>query len=424
VAEPVARSTDGAVLVVILILILILFLFIFLIFFFFLISIVFSSRARVWMSVPVLVCECGMRVRAPGATPGRVGTCPRCGGRLVVPDERAAATMARGVKPTVVPEAGYGVTPDAPPADDGTGRKRRKRREATEGLFFRRPRLAAPSDGILAPLKLVETNALVSFSYPLRGAECLGVIALLSPAFWILAIVVPEYCVYMMTETDSMGVPTLGKFMALISFLPVLFLLPFVVLYWLQYLGRVLVSSAMGETAPPRSPDRNFEGFFRGLSPWVISLVLGLPPSLAPISAYVYTLPSPVDFNGWIALGFGLLGVPYMSIAFMLSFIHDNILAAMPWTVIGAILRVPVSFMRRCLAVVGALLLGIGAFALALVLRAHAFWIYLPVALLNVLLMLAILVVVMRMLGTFYYHHRSTLRWHRASPRWGIAWRI
>ncbi len=277
-----------------------------------------------------------------------------------------AVTTERGVKPTVAPELGYGVTRDAPPAEGG---KRRKRRDPTAGLFFRRPRLAAPSDGILAPLKEVETNALMSLTYPLRGAECMGVIGLLSPAFWILGIVVPEYCIFMMTETDSMGVPTLGKFMALISFLPVLFLLPFVVLYWLQYLGRVLVSSALGETAPPRSPDRNFEGFFRGLSPWLISLVLGLPPSLAPIAAYVYKLPSPVEFNGWIALGFGLLGVPYMSMALMLSFIHDNVLAAMPWTVIGAILRVPVSFMRRCLAVAGVLALGIGALALALVLR-------------------------------------------------------
>jgi hypothetical protein len=335
-----------------------------------------------------------------------------------------AATPERGVKPTVAPERGYGVTLEAPPADGDKSRKRPKHRDARAGLFFSRPRLAAPSDGILAPLKAVESSALVSLTYPLRGAECMGVIALLSPAFWILGIVVPEYCLYMMTESDSMGVPTLGKFLVVLSALPVLFLLPFVVLYWLQYLGRVLVSSAMGETAPPRSPDRNFEGFFRGLSPWLISLVLGVPPSLAPIVSYLYKLPSKADFSGWIALGCGLLGLPYLAMALMLSFIHDNVLAAMPWNVIIAILRVFFSFMRRCLAVAGVLLVGIGAFALALVLRAHAFWVYLPVALLNVMLMLALWVVMMRMLGTFYYQQRKTLRWHRASPRWGITWRL
>ena len=41
------------------------------------------------MGVTILVCACGQRVRAPGATPGRIGRCPGCGGPLEVPTEHA-----------------------------------------------------------------------------------------------------------------------------------------------------------------------------------------------------------------------------------------------------------------------------------------------------------------------------------------------
>ncbi|HZW33867.1 MAG TPA: hypothetical protein VFF52_24305, partial [Isosphaeraceae bacterium] len=37
----------------------------------------------------ILVCRCGKRLRAPGATPGRVGHCPACGAALRVPEPAA-----------------------------------------------------------------------------------------------------------------------------------------------------------------------------------------------------------------------------------------------------------------------------------------------------------------------------------------------
>ena len=45
-----------------------------------------GSPVRRSMNVSILVCGCGLKVRAPGATPGRVGRCPKCGGELRVPD--------------------------------------------------------------------------------------------------------------------------------------------------------------------------------------------------------------------------------------------------------------------------------------------------------------------------------------------------
>ena len=101
-------------------------------------------------------------------------------------------------------------------------------------------------------------------------------IASLTAILWLFTILVPEYCIGLMGDADDMGTPTLGKLIALISILPVAFLLPFAIFYWLQYLARVVVSSGMGETIPPRTPDRNFDGFFTGLSPVVHLAVPGL----------------------------------------------------------------------------------------------------------------------------------------------------
>ena len=43
------------------------------------------------MAATVLVCRCGKRISAPGATPGRVGRCPACGAMLRVPRGRSGA---------------------------------------------------------------------------------------------------------------------------------------------------------------------------------------------------------------------------------------------------------------------------------------------------------------------------------------------
>ena len=108
----------------------------------------------------------------------------------------------------------------------------------------------------------------------------------LTGILWLFTILVPEYCLGLMADTDDMGTPTLGKLIALISILPVAFLLPFAVFYWLQYLGRVVVASGMGETTPPRTPDRNFGGFLTGISPWFTWLFLGLGVGLLPAGVF------------------------------------------------------------------------------------------------------------------------------------------
>jgi hypothetical protein len=365
-----------------------------------------------------------MRVRAPGATPGRVGRCPRCGGRLQVPDWPVAPAAIIPQRVRTAEEAGYQIDPNQPfPAAESVSERSREA-SAARPVYAERVSQGSPSDGILPPLERVESNWFASFDYPLRGAECLGVVGSLSLVFWAFGTLVPEYCLTLVGDADSMGTPTLGKFVALISFLPVVFLAPFALVYWLQYLGRVLVKSAIGETRPPRSPDRNFDGLLNGLSPWIIWLCLGVSVGLAPLLYYLCSLKAVADLRWWTVAGLGLLGLPYIVLSLMMSFLHDDALAAKPWTVLAAFLKVAGSFGLLTLFVAAALGLVVGAFALPLLFRAKFFWLYLPACLGSWVATVWVSIVVMRVLGTYYHEHSDALRWHRASLRWGVGWRM
>jgi hypothetical protein len=248
-------------------------------------------------------------------------------------------------------------------------------------------------------------------------------IAALSAAFWVFTTLVPEYCLAAMGDTDEMGVPTIGKLIALISALPAVILFPIVCLYGLQYLGRILVSSAMGETTPPRTPDRNFDGFFKGLSPWLIWLVLGLGIGLLPLVWYESSAGLGAA-NPWTALLLLLAGLPYMLMALMLSFLHDDPMAAKPWGVLASLLRAGGSFWALSAFIAAAVGLAPASFAMALWIPPHAFWLYLIACLGCWVILHWTAIVVMRLLGTYYFHRKDVLRWHREHPRWGVAWRL
>jgi hypothetical protein len=280
------------------------------------------------------------------------------------------------------------------------------------------------ADGLLPILVRPEKSEFASLLYPLRGAECLGVIAALGMGCWIFFTLVPEYCLTLIGDADSMGVTKFGYFIALISMLPVLFLSPFALFFWLQYFGRVLVASAIGETAPPRSPDRNFDGFFTGMSAWLIWLALGVGVGLLPLAVYVVAMGSIDACNRWLAIGLVLLAVPYMLMALMMTFLHDDGLAAKPWSVIAALFQVGGSFCLRSLFITAAVMLSLATFLIALLLRERLFWIYLVVCLGCWIAVHWTSFVVARLLGTYYFHRRDVLRWHHERPRWGVTWKL
>jgi hypothetical protein len=378
------------------------------------------------MTIPILICECGVRFKVRGTTPGKVGRCPNCGATLRVPDqagpEESEAGRNRASEPT---EMGYGLVPEEAAVTRGPGRARSPQDTAARPMCAK-PQPSAPmADGFLPVLSRPETKWLSSLLYPLRGAEPLGVIAMTSATLWLFGVLVPEYCLGLINDATSMGATSIGHFVALISMLPVIMLFPLALSYWLQYLGRVLVSSAMGETSPPRVPDRNFDGFFNGLSPWLIWLCLGVFAGLIPLLAYAWSLNAWGEGSPYLAGVLGLLAFPYIMMALMMSFLHDDAFAAWPWAVIAAICRLAGSFGLLCLFLAGTLAVGVASFGLALIfLRPSYFWLYVLVCLACWIIVQWIMIVVMRILGLYYYQHKNVLKWHAKRPRWGVAWRL
>ena len=181
----------------------------------------------------------------------------------------------------------------------------------------------------------------------------------------------------------------------------------------------------MGETSPPRVPDRNFDGILNGVSPWLIWLFLGVFAGLIPLLAYAWSLNAWGEASPYLAVALGLLAFPYIMMALMMSFLHDDAFAAWPWAVIVAICRLAGSFGLLCLFLAGTLAVGVLSFGLALIfLRPNYFWLYVLVRLACWIIVQWIMIVVMRILGLYYYQHKDVLNWHAKRPRWGVAWRL
>jgi hypothetical protein len=336
-------------------------------------------------------------------------------------------TETRKAKPDGAREpatAGYQIQLAFEPAGRGRKRTPSSKKLGPSARLSATDNTAPMADGLLPVLRCPETNWFASFLYPLRSIECLSVIAILSVVFWVFVILVPEYCLAVMGDADSMGTPTLGKFIALISILPVAFLLPLGLFYWLQYLGRVLVCSAMGDTTPPRTPDRNFDGFFTGLSPWFVWLLLGASVGLLPLVVYRVSQSSEEALSRPLALLLFLLGFPYILMALLMSFLHDHALAAKPFNVIGAMFRVGRSFLLLCAFTLSTVGVTQATFSLALLLRPSQFWIYILACLVSWVVLEWCSIVMMRVLGNYYYQRRELLGWHQERPRWGVAWKL
>jgi hypothetical protein len=258
--------------------------------------------------------------------------------------------------------------------------------------------------------------------YPLRAGEGLAMAAILGLVFWVLATLVPEYCLAVFADSVKLGTPSMGRLVALISSLPSVILVPAALIYWLQYLGRVLTASAEGEAMPPRPPDRNFEGLLAGLDCWLAWLVAGLGVGLLPLGVYAAASTwETLAWNPTIAVALGLAGLPYAAAALMLAFLHDDTLAVLPPTVLGSLVRLGLPFQAACLSAAGTLALAALAFDSALRLRDQHFYPYLFACLGAWIATFWLSFVAMHTLGAYYAPRAKRLKWRRVRIRWGAS---
>jgi hypothetical protein len=351
-----------------------------------------------------LTCPCGLTLKAPGARPGRVGKCPRCGGLLRVPEGPAEATPKAAAPPTEVddrpPAAGYGL--DARPATTAfvppPARSRAKSARTPAG------------EGPIVPPKDGDDTLGKSLSYPLWSWSSLGILIYLPPALTLTSTPLP-----FLVGTLFGGTPF--SIASLILLAPGFLMGVCVWGYTLVYLGNVLISSALGETLPPRTPHFGEEDVVRVLGRWFWGCLIGVGVGAVPAVAYWISCGEIDWADRLMFINLTAIGAAYAQMALLAVLLYDDPLAANPITVIRAIRRVGWDYAGVCF-LSGAFLVST-AFQLAAIARVEGplthilvFWFFWVDFLYGAM-------VVLRRLGIFCHRHRVILEWFPDRPRWG-----
>ena len=375
-----------------------------------------------------LICPCGSRLNIRGMQPGKAGRCPSCGGPIRVPGPLAPVPAPAAV-PVVEDEwnweGSYGIEETPPPeaappppesasepAWSGAGAYHlnelndlppppRVEKISARPIERREPRDAEP--WFPPPLLM-----------PARGMEGVVLVVALGGAFWVAGTLVPEYCLGVLADAEKMSATPMGYLVMLITATPLILLSPLVGLYWFQYLGRILINAAEGERTPPRPPDRNADGLFTGLAGWLGWLGLGLGVGSIPVAVgSAAGVRDPI-----LSVALGLIGLPYALMALLLTFLHDEDLAARPWRVVRALGRVGPSFLIVSLVVAG-LLGSVGvAFWALLKLRDIHFWVYVLLGFPCWCTLIWMTFVAQHTLGAYYSARKHRLRWRRPEAWW------
>jgi hypothetical protein len=117
------------------------------------------------------------------------------------------------------------------------------------------------------------------------------------------------------------------------------------------------------------------------------------------------------------------MGAGYAEMALAAALLHDSLIAANPYTVIQAIVRVGWDYVQPCLVAgisvllaggaLWAVLFGVSSFRVA-ALCLWAFWVF----------GLYTAMVTLRMLGLTYHDHAHDLLWFYDPPKWATSARI
>jgi hypothetical protein len=358
------------------------------------------------MSTTTLVCPCGMTLKAPGAKPGRVGKCPKCGGMLRVPDDFApTTTKPPAPRPEVEDEPAAGYMVGAKAATSGTTLyappPSRSRPTSTATSAGEGP-IVPPRDGDVALGK--------SLSYPLWSWSSIAILIYLPPALTVTSAPLP-----FLAGTLVGG--TAFTIASLIALGPGLLMGICVWGYTLVYLGNVLISSALGETLPPRTPHFGEEDILRVLGRWFWGCIIGVGVGAVPaVVWWIYC--GEIDWaDRLMFVNLAALGMAYAQMALLAVLLYDDPFAANPITVVRAIRLVGWDYAGVCF-LSGAFLVSV-AFQLSVIAQiegtlAHIlfFWLFWVNFLYGAM-------VVLRRLGRFCHRHRVVLAWFPEREGWG-----
>jgi hypothetical protein len=344
------------------------------------------------MSSTMLVCSCGMTLKAAGARPGRVGKCPRCGALLTVPEGPVAA--------------GYGVDPEAAvrPSFHSSPTL-----ETSAPLRIKRTKLSA-DHGPVAPPKGLEKRFRESLGYPLWSWSSVAILAFLPP---ILSAVSAPLTVLHRVLTGGTPFSVAG----LVLMIPFTIGGIFVWGYFLVFLSHVLTSSAFGERLPPRSPTFSDDDVFRVLGRWFWATLAGFAIGFVPAVAYWIQCGEIDWMDRLMLINLIAIGMAYAQMAVLAALLHDDPLASNPITVIGAIVRVGWDYAAISL-LGGGFAIAMGGLLL-LFLEASGSMFSVVLIWLFWLIFVYGAMFVLRCQGLFCYRHKVVLAWFRDRPTWG-----
>ncbi len=324
-----------------------------------------------------LTCDCGQKLNAPGAIPGRVGKCPRCGSLLKMDEVPGPSIGGPGMDPEF-----------RPPPDVGTYQTPRIKRQTR-----RRP--AGWSDGLVPLPPAVERSLVGSWDYPLRASSGLGLLLMIPPLLWFGT--VPLFILIPMAASGS-AVTLLG----LILLLPELLILALVLGHTLLFLGDVVVTSSLGEVNLPRPATWNPTEIARGWARWSWAGFLGLVVGGTPALLYWVDTGDVDWFDQVVLIDLILPGLAYAQMVLVMTLIGESVWAAAnPVRVFRAIRSGGWKYIGPCLVTGVCLATLAGTLQGCLTIRQPfiqvvAFWLWLVAA-------LYLSMVSLRVLGLFCY---------------------
>ena len=255
-------------------------------------------------------------------------------------------------------------------------------------------------------------------AYPLTDGPGVGLLVFLPPVLLFLSLPIFDVVSFYNSRLDwALGL------LVLPIFLPLMTTLALVLGYGLLVFGHMFVASALGEPDHPRWPDWDSSEISEGLGRWLWAGTFGLAVGGVPVIVY-WTVCGDIDwFDRVVFFDLIVLGAGYALVALAASLLHDSLLAANPFTVVGAIARLGFDFVMPCLA--GGLALLIAAAALYGVLFQTASIKLAVVGLWGCwVLVLYEAMVVLRMVGLTYHAHAAELLWFQGRPKWGLPKRF